>query len=208
METKTLKISADIYESLMFCRDIGNTRYAFGDTKSMNAVITRLIKDYLSCKSEIVRHEDGFYLTIDGRNKKIPVFSSPNKIIRIRKVVHGWLNKYKSHPDESYNTLLFKMISYHYRNKPVYRIFGSEGCGNCADLEKYVKEELMEIQEIHDGLVVEKLRCHDYMPLMKKYDLVVMPLSILYNADGEVVWYAKGMHNEDKVKLAIEGVIK
>lgn len=201
METKTLKINADIYESLMFCRDIGNT-------ESMNIVISHLLKEYLKCKSEIVRNEDGFYLTIDRRNKKIPVFSSPNKIIRIHKHLHAWLNKLKCHPDESYNTLLFKMISCHYRNKPVYRIFGGEGCGLCADLEKYVTEELMEIQEIHDGLFVEKLRCHDHMPLMEKYDVDLMPLSILYNADGEVVWYAKGRHNKDKVKMAIEDVIK
>jgi hypothetical protein len=201
VETKTLKISADIYEYLMFCRDIGNT-------ESMNDVILRLLKEYLHRKSEIVRNGDDFYLIIDGRNKKIPVFSSPNKIIRIHKTLHAWLNTQKCHPDESYNTLLFKMISCHYRNKPVYRIFGGEGCGLCADLEEYVKEELMEIQEIHDGLFVEKLRCHDYMPLMKKYDVDLMPLSILYNADGEVVWYAKGGHNKGKVKLAIEGVIK
>lgn len=200
MDTKTLKINADVYQTLKFCRDKNNS-------ESMNDLIYRLLKEYLHCKSEIVRDDEDFYLVIDGRKKKFPVFSSSSKIVRIHKEIYSWLNKLKVHPDETYNTLLFKFISVHYRNKPIYRIFGGEGCGNCVFLEEYVTKELMEIQKIHDGLFVEKLLCHDHMELMKEYDVTMMPLSILYNVDGTVVWHAKGSHNNEKVKNAIESVL-
>jgi predicted CopG family antitoxin len=202
VETKTIKISTDIYESLRFCK---NAKTGI----TMDSVVFDLVRGYETCKNEIVREEEEFVLIVDGRKKKLPSFSSPNKIIRISKNLHSWLKLLKSHPDESFNTLLFKMISCHYENKPIYRIFGN-GCGNCEMLNGVV-EELMQDPLFNKNIVVEHhLNRACYSHLWRSHSVdgsIMLPVAIMFDHNGEVCNLSTGYQQASDVRELFEKVI-
>jgi len=202
VETKTIKVSNEIYESLRFCK---NAKTGI----KMDDVVFNLVREYEICKNEIVREEEEFVLIIDGRKKKVPSFSSPNQIIRISKDLHSWLKQLKSHPDESFNTLLFKMISGHYENKPIYRIFGN-GCGNCEMLNDTV-EELMKEPLFNKNIVVEHhLNSTCYSHLWRSHSVdgsIMLPAALLYDHNGEVCSLTTGLQMESDVRELFEKVV-
>jgi len=175
----------------------------------MDSVVFNLVCEYDKCKNEITREEDEFFLIIDGRKKKVPSFSSPTKIIRVSKNLHSWLKQLKSHPDESFNTLLFKMISCHYENKPIYRIFGN-GCGNCEMLNRTVKE-LMQEPLFNQNIFVEHHftdACYSY--LWRSYSTdgsIMLPVAILLDHNGEVFSHSTGFQPKSDVRELFGKVI-
>jgi len=202
VETKTIKVSTDIYESLHFCK---NAKTGI----TMDSVVFDLVRGYGTCKNEIIREEEEFVLIIDGRKKKVPSFSSPNKIIRISIDLHSWLKQLKSHPDESFNTLLFKMISCHYENKPIYRIFGN-GCGDCEMLDGVV-EELMKEPLFNQNILIEHhLPKACYSHLWRSHSIdgsIVLPVALLYDHNGGVCSLTTGYQMERDVRELFEKVI-
>jgi len=202
VKTKTVKISTDIYESLRFCKDTTKS-------ESMDTLVWRLISDYDECKNEIVRDENDFFLVIDGKTRKFPLFSSNTKIIRLSESIHEWLSQLKSHPDESFNTLLFKIISYHYGNKPIYRIFGN-GCDDCEMLDGVV-EELMKEPLLNQNILIEHhLPKACYSHLWRSHSIdgsIMLPVALLYDHNGGVCSLTTGYQMERDVRELFKKVI-
>ncbi len=175
----------------------------------MDSVVFDLVQEYVTCKNEIVREEEEFVLIIDGRKKKVPSFSSPNKIIRISKDLHSWLKLLKSHPDESFNTLLFKMISCHYENKPIYRIFRN-GCGNCEMLNDAVAE-LMKEPLFNQNIVIEHhlpKACYSHLWRSHSVDgSIMLPVAIMFDHNGEICSLTTGYQTGSDVRELFEKVI-
>lgn len=201
MGTKTVKISEDIYDALVFLKgtDINET---------MTQTVQDLVNEHDYTKIKLIHDEDDFFTIIEGRKRKLPEFSKITKIIRIDETLHLILNRWKIHPDESFNTLLFRLISYHYRNKPLYRIFTGDHCGNCEQLKTYVSTSLCTIPEIKEGVFFEVVMCDDHPKEMKEYDVHMMPLSVLYDINGNPVWHASGWHDKREVLKQVKGILE
>jgi hypothetical protein len=154
--------------------------------------------------------EEGYILFVDGRKKRVPSFSSPNKIIRISEGLHSWLNSLKIHPDESFNMVLFRLISCHYGNKPIYRIFGNEGCSNCQHLD-YVIEKLIQEPLFKQNISIEHQDPDQYPKLKAKYvdtnGYITYPIALLYNHNSDLVSHSTGYVLDDNVRKAFENVI-
>lgn len=182
---KTIKISKDIHDALVFTK-------GQNFKKSMTKSIENLLDTHVIYNCTLEQEKDNFYFVIEGRRRLIPKFSSETKIIRVSDNVYETLSFWKQHPDESFNILLFRLICYYYKNKPVYRVFTGHGCGNCKDLI----ERASKVPEIF----LEVLNSEDYLDLMREREVTMLPLSILYDTNGKEVYSAKGWHDFGRVQ--------
>jgi hypothetical protein len=201
MGTKTIKISEDIYNELTFLKGT-NIK------ETMSETIRELVYSYHPNEIKLEKQDEDFYTIVEGRKRLVPTFSHTTHIIRIDSDLHNSIQHYKIHPEESFNFLLFRLISFRYRNKPVYRIFTGHGCGNCEQLKRFVNEKLIKIKEVEQGVFFDLVNCDDHVEEMIKYDARVMPLSILYDQNGVPVWHASGWHNYDQVQKEILNILK
>lgn len=201
MGTKTVKISECIYESLIFLKgmDIKET---------MSVTINKLLGEIDPLWSEVTSENGVFYLTIEGRKKAIPTFPPATKIIRIDIDLHDRLTKLRIHPDETFNTLLYRLISLHYGNKPLYRIFTGTTCSSCEMLAHFINKKLVNIPEIANGIRFEYVYARDHGRYMCEFDATYPPLSILYDANGKIVWFERGLHNYNEVQSQLESILK
>ena len=129
--TKTIKVTRNVYESLLFCKGM-NLK------ESMTKTIANLCRDFQNdcvptkCNVGEDNPEYVFLVKgISGRERKIPTFSDERDIIRVAVDLHKALTDIKSHPEESLNMVIFRLLCSHYQNKPIYRIFTGYGCVNC-----------------------------------------------------------------------------
>lgn len=201
MGTKTIKISEDIYNELMFLKGT-NIK------ETMSETIRELVYSYHPNEIKLEKHDEDFYTIVEGRKRLVPTFSHTTQIIRIDSDLHKRLQYHKIHPEESFNFLLFRLISFHYRNKPIYRIFTGHGCGNGGQLKKFVNDNLLKIKKVEQGILFDLVNCDDHRTEMIKYDVHMMPLSILYDQNGVPVWNASGWHNYEHVQKEILNILK
>src|SRR5665811_127993 len=101
------------------------------------------------------------------------------------------------------------MISCHYGNKPVYRIFGN-GCGNCEMLNATV-EELMKEPLFNQNICIEHhLPNACYSHLWRSHSIdgsITLPVAILFDHNGDVYSLKTGYQMESDVREVFEKVI-
>ncbi len=203
METKTIKISAELYEALDFCRD----RFSEGAWESKGTIITKLLARYDdSCQ---LIHEDGdYWFVINGRKRSFPELSHTTENVRITQELHDGLNDAKIHPDETINTVLQRLLFSYYGNKLVYRInIKLSSDKNSQDLIFFIHELLMTEPKFNNALFVEVVSIDNYPEIKNKYKKNTLPLSILYDFEDNEVWYMEGKHDLNEVRRKLESFI-
>jgi hypothetical protein len=203
VETKTIKISAELYEALDFCRD----RFSEGAWESKGAIITKLLARYDdSCQ---LIHEDGdYWFVINGRKRSFPELSHTTENVRITQELHDGLNDAKIHPDETINTVLQRLLFSYYGNKLVYRInIKSSSDKDSQDLIFFIRELLMTEPKFNNALFVEVVSVENYPEIKSKYEKNTLPLSVLYDFEGNEVCHIEGKHDLDEVRRKLESFI-
>jgi len=206
--TKTIKVTKDIYLSLLYCKG-KNLK------ESMTKTIANLCRDFQNdcvpsrCDAGKDNPEYVFLVKgISGRERKIPKFSDEHVIIRVTVDLHKALTDIKSHPEESLNMVIFRLLCSLYQNKPIYRIFTGEGCRSCDSLIETVDELRAENRLIANNIVVElhEADAAEFKDILIAHKAKMKPVSILFDADGNEVWSTSGHHDSDEVKEELERI--
>jgi hypothetical protein len=209
--TKTIKISKDVFDSLIYIKGM-NLKESM--TKTVDRIFDSFVFNF-DCEPYSDQVDTVYSVWVFkvksrfGRARIIPTFSKQYEIIRVTKGIYNTLNHLKSHPEESLNMVLFRLICSYHQNKPIYRVFTKE-CGNCVSLEDDIKRILDENPIIEENIFVEfvKFDSKKFSDLFEKHypgmDSYMMPLSILYDQNENEVWYATGWHGYEEVKEALE----
>jgi hypothetical protein len=206
--TKTIKVTKDVYLSLLYCKGM-NLK------ESMTKTIANLCRDFqndcVPFKCDIGDDDPDYVFMlkgVSGRERKSPTFSDERIIIRVVVDLHKALTDLKSHPEESLNMVIFRLLCSHYQNKPIYRIFTGEGCRSCDSLIESVNELMAKNRLIANNIVVELLyaEAREFRDIMIAHKAKMKPVSILFDADGNEVWSASGHHDSDEVKEELERI--
>jgi thioredoxin-related protein len=98
--------------------------------------------------------------------------------------------------------VIFRLLCSYYQNKAIYRIFTGSGCGNCDMLKHVVKSLMSGDNKLKESIYVEFVDgdAVEHRDIMLKHKVEMMPLSILYNVDGEEVWSVSGFHDSEIVE--------
>lgn len=208
--TKTIKVTKDIYESLLYCKGM--------DLKiSMTDTIAKLFCNFQhdcvpkSCVSGEDEPEHIFVLkSIDGRERRIPEFSNERVVIRVAVDLHKALTGIRSHPEESLNMVIFRLICSFYQNKHIYRIFTGYGCGNCKMLIRELKDLMSKNRLVAENIFIEVVdgNAIEFRDIMIAHEVNMLPLSVLYDSEGNEVWSASGFHDINEVNKKLEQVAK
>jgi hypothetical protein len=203
METKTIKISAELYEALDFCRD----RDSDIGWESKGTIITKLLARYDdTCK---LTHENGdYWFIIKDRKRRFPELAHTTENVRITQDLHDRLNEAKIHPDETINTVLQRLLFSYHVNKLVYRInLKSINNKDSKDLMFFMRELLLTEPKFNNAFFVEVVSVENYPEIKSKYEKNTLPLSILYDSEEHEVWHMEGKHDLDEVRRKLEAFI-
>jgi len=203
METKTIKISAELYEALDFCRD----RDSDIGWESKITIITKLLARYDDTCQLI--HENGdYWFVINSRKRKFPKLSNATENVKITQDLYQRLSEAKIHPDETINTVLQRLLFSYYGNKLVYHInIKSTSDKDSQDLIVCMRERLLTEPKFNNALFVEVLNVENYPEIKSKYEKNTLPLSILYNFEELEVWRMEEKHDLDEVRRKLESFI-
>jgi hypothetical protein len=203
METKTIKISAELYEALDFCRD----RNSDSAWESRGTIITKLLVRY-DHTCQLIHENSGYCFVINGRKRSFPELSHTTENVRITQDLHDGLNEAKIHPDETINTVLQRLLFSYYGNKLVYRInVKSTSDKDSQDLIFFMHEVLLTEPKFNNALFVEVVSVDNYPEIKSKYNNDTLPLSILYDFEDHEVWRMEGKHDLDVVRRKLESFI-
>lgn len=203
METKTIEISAELYEALDSCKD----RDSDSGWESKCTIIEKLLVRYDNkCQ---LKHENGdYWFIIKDRKRRFPELSNTKEKVRITQDLHERLNEAKIHPDETINTIMQRLLFSYYGNKLVYRInVESINNNDARDLIFFIREQLLSEPKFNNALVVEVARIENYPEIKNKYEKNTFPLSILYDFEGLEVWHMEGKHDLNEVWKKLEKCI-
>lgn len=203
METKTIKISAELYDALDFCRD----RNSDSAWESRGTIIKKLLTRYDdSC--ELIHENGSYWFVTNGRKRSFPELSHTTENVRITQDLHDGLNEAKIHPDETINTVLQRLLFSYYGNKLVYRInikFISNK--ENQDLMFFMHEVLLTEPKFNNALFVEVVNVENSPEIISKYEKSTLPLSILYDFEGHEIWRMEGRHDLYEVRRRLESFI-
>lgn len=203
METKTIKISAELYEALDFCRD----RNSDSAWESKSTIITKLLARY-DDTCQLIHENSSYWFIINGRKRSFPELSHTTENVKITQNLHDRLNEAKIHPDETINTVLQRLLFSYYGNKLVYRInIKSASNKDSQDLISLMHELLMTEPKFNNALFLEVVSVGNCPERKSKYDENTLPLSILYDFEDHEMWRMEGKHNLDEVRRKLESFI-
>jgi hypothetical protein len=203
VETKTIKVSAELYEALDFCRD-KNSDSAW---ESKSTIITKLLARY-DDTCQLIHENGSYWFIINGRKRSFPEISHTTENVRITQNLHDRLNEAKIHPDETINTVLQRLLFSYYGNKLVYQInIKSTSNKDSQDLIFFMHELLMTEPKFNNALFVEVVSVGNCPERKSKYDENTLPLSILYDFEDHEMWRMEGKHNLDEVRRKLESFI-
>ncbi len=203
METKAIKISAELYEALEFCRD----RDSDSGWESKGTIITKLLSRY-DDTCQLIHEKEDYWFVINGRRRRFPELSSATESIKITQDLHDRLNEAKIHPDETINTVLQRLLFSYYGNKLVYRInIRSVNSKDSQDLISFMRELLKTEPKFNNALFVEVLNVVNCPEIKTRYEKKTFPLSILYDYEELEVWSIEGKHDLDEVRRKLESFI-
>ena len=203
METKTIEISAELYEALDSCKD----RDSDSGWESKCTIIDKLLVRYdNTCQ---LRHENGdYWFIIKDRKRRFPELSNTIEEVRITQDLYKRLYEAKIHPDETINAIMQRLLFSYYGNKLVYRInVDSINNNDTRDLIFYIREQLLSEPKFNNALLVEVARIENYSKIKNKYKKNASPLSILYDFEGLEVWHMEGKHDLNEVRRKLEEFI-
>lgn len=130
------------------------------------------------------------------------------KNVRITQDLLDRLNEAKVHPDETINTVLQRLLFSHYGNKLVYRInIESIKNSDVQDLIFFMHELLMTEPKFNNSLLVEIASVENYPEIKNEYETSALPVSILYDIEGNEAWHLEGKHDLDNVRRKLEEFI-
>ena len=203
METKTIKISAELYEALDFCRD----RDSDIGWESKGTIITKLLARY-DDTCQLIHENSDYWFVINDRKRRFPELSHTTENVRITQDLHDRLNEAKIHPDETINTVLQRLLFSYYVNKLVYRInIKTINNKDSQDLIFFMRNLLLTEPKFNNALFVEVVSIENYPEIKNKYDKNTLPLSILYDFEELEVWRMEGKHDLDEVRRKLEAFI-
>ncbi|MGA9188867.1 MAG: hypothetical protein WB014_10005 [Methanosarcina sp.] len=203
METKTIKISAELYEALDFCRD----RDSDIGWESKGTIITKLLARY-DDTCQLIHENSDYWFVINDRKRRFPELSHTTENVRITQDLHDRLNEAKIHPDETINTVLQRLLFSYYVNKLVYRInIKTINNKDSQDLIFFMRNLLLTEPKFNNALFVEVVSVENYPEIKSKYDKNTLPLSILYDFEELEVWRMEGKHDLDEVRRKLEAFI-
>ncbi|AKB50366.1 hypothetical protein MSBRW_1113 [Methanosarcina barkeri str. Wiesmoor] len=203
METTTIKISAELYEALDFCRD----RNSDSAWESRSTIIRKLLARY-DDTCQLIHENGSYWFVINGRKRSFPELSHTTENVRITQGLHDRLNEAKIHPDETINTVLQRLLFSYYGNKLVYRInIKSASDKDSQDLISFMHEVLLTEPKFNNALFAEVVNVENYPETMSKYDKNLLPLSILYDFEDHEVWRMEGKHDLYEVRRNLESFI-
>ena len=203
METKTIKISAELYEALDFCRD----RDSDIGWESKGTIITKLLARY-DDTCQLIHENSDYWFVINDRKRRFPELSHTTENVRITQDLHDRLNEAKIHPDETINTVLQRLLFSYYVNKLVYRInIKTINNKDSQDLIFFMRNLLLTEPKFNNALFVEVVSVENYPEIKNKYDKNTLPLSILYDFEELEVWRMEGKHDLDEVRRKLEAFI-
>jgi hypothetical protein len=200
METKTIKISAELYNALDFCRD----RNSDSAWESRGTIIKKLLTRYDdSC--QLIHEKGSYWFVTNGRKRSFPELSHTTENVRITQDLHDGLNEAKIHPDETINTVLQRLLFSYYGNKLVYRInIKSISNKDSQNLMFFMHEILLTEPKFNNALFVEVVNVENSQEMISRYEKNTLPLSILYNFEGHEVWRMEGRHDLYEVRRRLE----
>jgi len=200
MDTKTIKISAELYEALEFCRDRGSDI----GWESKGTIITKLLARY-DDTCQLTRENGDYWFVINDRKRRFPELSHTTENVRITQDLHDRLNEAKIHPDETINTVLQRLLFSYYGNKLVYRInIKSITNKDSQDLIFFMRELLLTEPKLKNALFVEVVSIENYPEIKHKYEKNNFPLSILSDYEELEVWHMEGKHDLDELRRKLE----
>lgn len=203
METKTIKISAELYEALDFCRD----RNSDSAWESRSTIITKLLSRY-DDTCQLIHENGNYWFVINDRKRSFPELSHTTENVRITQDLHDGLNEAKIHPDETINTVLQRLLFSYYGNKLIYRInVKSTSNKDSQDLIFFMHEVLLTEPKFNNALFVEVVSVDKYPEIKSKYGKSIFPLSILYDFEDHEVWHMEGKHDLNEVRRKLESFI-
>jgi len=203
MDTKTIKISAELYEALEFCRD----RDSDIGWESKGTIITKLLARY-DDTCQLIRENGDYWFVINDRKRRFPELSHTTENVRITQDLHDRLNEAKIHPDETINTVLQRLLFSYYGNKLVYRInIKSITNKDSQDLIFFMRELLLTEPKFKNALFVEVVSIENYPEIKHKYEKNTLPLSILSDFEELEVWHMEGKHDLDELRRKLEAFI-
>jgi len=203
VETKTIKISAELYEALDFCRD----RNSDSAWESRSTIITKLLARY-DDTCQLIHADGSYWFVVNGRKRSFPELSHTTENVRITQNLHDRLNEAKIHPDETINTVLQRLLFSYYGNKLVYRIYiKSTSNKDSQDLISFMHEVLLTEPKFNNALFIEVVSVDNCPERKGKNDKDMLPLSILYDFEDHEVWRVEGKHNLDKMRRKLESFI-
>jgi hypothetical protein len=203
METKTIKISAELYEALEFCRD----RDSDSGWESKGTIITKLLARY-DDTCQLTHENNKYWFAINDRKRRFPELSHTTENVRITQALHDRLNEAKIHPDETINTVLQRLLFSYYSNKLVYRInIKSISDKDSQDLIFFMRKLLLTEPKFNNALFVEVVNVENYPEIGCKYEKNTLPLSILYDFEELEIWHMEGKHDLNEVRGKLEAFI-
>jgi len=203
MQTKTIEISTELYEALDSCKD----RYCDIGWESKCTIITKLLARYDNT-CQLKRKDGDYWFVAKGRKRRFPELSNTMKNVRITQDLLDRLNEAKVHPDETINTVLQRLLFSHYGSKIVYRI-NRESIKNrdAQDLIFFIYELLRTEPKFNNALFVEVASVGNYPELKSKYEENTLPVSRLFDFEGNELLHMEGKHNLDEVRRKLEEFI-
>lgn len=203
MQTKTIKISAELYEALDSCKDTDIDN----EWESKCTIITKLLARYDNTYQ--LTHENGDYWFVNkDRKRKFPELSNATEDVRITQDLYDRLIEAKIHPDETINTVMQRLLFSFDSKKLVYRInIRSINDKYSRDLIYFVRELLMIEPKFSNALFVEVGKVKNYPEMKNKCENNTLPLSTLFDFEGLEVWHMEGKHDLDYVRRKLEEYI-
>lgn len=203
MQTKTIKISAELYEALDSCKDTDIDN----EWESKCTIITKLLARYDNTYQ--LTHENGDYWFVNkDRKRKFPELSNATEDVRITQDLYDRLIEAKIHPDETINTVMQRLLFSFDSKKLVYRInIKSINDKYSRDLISFVRELLMIEPKFSNALFVEVGKVKNYPEMKNKCENNTLPLSTLFDFEGLEVWHMEGKHDLDDVRRKLEEYI-
>ena len=203
MQTKTIKISAELYEALDSCKDTDIDN----EWETKCTIITKLLARYDNTYQ--LTHENGDYWFVNkDRKRKFPELSNATEDVRITQDLYDRLIEAKIHPDETINTVMQRLLFSFDSKKLVYRInIRSINDKHSRDLISFVRELLMIEPKFSNALFVEVGKVKNYPEMKNKCENNTLPLSTLFDFEGLEVWHMEGKHDLDDVRRKLEEYI-
>lgn len=194
-KTKIIKLSKNMYDDLIFIKEANAYR-------SMSETLDKITKEARSFFFGIDRDARGiFYVGYDAGKRRMRATKATTHQIRVTVDVYKKVFLSKSHPDETLNNTIFKLVADYYEYKYLYRIFEND-TENCKELNRIV-DHLMQNEAYHEKILIERQPANRFTEFLHAYEnegILTLPLVLFYSMNGKLLSKSTGCHTENEVR--------